>query len=86
MAQPTRIQLPYNEADVFLAILAINQIQIQIQSVNRAAATFNVPESTLRSRRDCEPKSKKLTKLEEEVIVKHILDLDSQGFAPTPSS
>lgn len=88
MAQPTQIRLPYNEADISLAILAMNQNQIQ--SVNHAAATFNIPESTLRSRRagttarrDCEPKSKKLTKLEEEVIVEHILDLDTRGFAPT---
>jgi len=58
--------------------------------VNRAAETFGVPESTLRSRRagvpprrDCEANSRKLTKLEEEVIVRHILDLDSRGFAPT---
>ena len=50
---------------------------------------YNVPRSTLYSqragiaaRRDCEPKSKKLTKLEEEVIVRHILELDSRGFAP----
>jgi hypothetical protein len=35
------------------------------------------------ARRDCEPNSKKLTKLEEEVIVRHILNLDLQGFPPT---
>ena len=29
------------------------------------------------------PNLKKLTKLKEEVIVRYILDLDSQGFAPT---
>ena len=88
MAQPTSTQLPYNEADILLAISAINQKQIR--SVNRAAVTFNVPKTTLRDRRagklirrDCEPKSKKLTKLEEEVIVGYILDLDSRGFAPT---
>ena len=51
---------------------------------------YNVPRSTLHSRRagiaaqrDCKPKSKKLTKLEKEVIVRHILELDSRGFAPT---
>jgi hypothetical protein len=33
--------------------------------------------------RNCKPKSKKLTKLEEEVIERHILKLDLQGFAPT---
>ena len=88
MAQPITTRLPHNEADVLLALSAINQNQIQ--SEKRAAATFNVPRSTLYdrragipARRDCEPNSKKLTKLEEEVIVRHILDLDSQGFAPT---
>jgi hypothetical protein len=35
------------------------------------------------ARRDCEPNSKRLTKLEEEAIIQHILDLDSRGFAPT---
>lgn len=88
MPQLPTTQSRYNEADMLLAILAINQQQIR--SVNRAAATFNVPETTLRdrragiaARRDCQPLSKKLTKLEEEVIIKHILDLDSRGFAPT---
>jgi hypothetical protein len=88
MAQPTTIRLPCNEADISLAISAINQNQIQ--SVNLAATTFNVPESTLRSRRagiaarrDCQPNLRKLSELEEEVIVGYILDLDSRGFAPT---
>ena len=35
------------------------------------------------ARRDCQPNSKKLTQLEEEVIIRYILDLDSRGFAPT---
>lgn len=34
-------------------------------------------------RRDYQPNLKKLTKLEEEVIIGYILDLDSRGFAPT---
>ena len=49
-----------------------------------------MPETTLRRRRagvparpDCQPNSRKLTDLEEEIIVRHILDLDSRGFAPT---
>ncbi len=88
MAQSTTAQLPCDEADILLAISAIDRNQIQ--SGRRAATTFSVPESTLRSRRagvpsrrDCEPNSKKLTTLEEEVIVRHILDLDSRGFAPS---
>ena len=88
MAPPNTTQLPYNEADVVLAVSAINTGQIQ--SVRRAAATYNVPKATLRrqlngtqSRHDCQPNLKILTKLEEEVVIKHILDLDLQGFAPS---
>ena len=88
MAQPNTTQLPCNEADILLAISALNKRQIA--SVNRAASTYNVPESTLRdrlagkaARRDCQPKSKKLTKPKEEAIIKHVLNLDSQGFPPS---
>ena len=35
------------------------------------------------ARRDCQPNSKKLTKLEEEVIVNYILNLDLRRFSPT---
>jgi hypothetical protein len=80
--------LPCNEADILLAISAIDRGQIQ--SINRAATTYNVPQSTLSdrlagkpARGDCQPNSKKLTKLEEEAIVEHILDLDSRGFPPS---
>ncbi|KAF2785917.1 hypothetical protein K505DRAFT_197525, partial [Melanomma pulvis-pyrius CBS 109.77] len=60
------------EAAVLLAISSIDCAQIR--TVRRAALTFNVPRLTLRRRRaritmqrDCQPNSKKLTKLEEEV-------------------
>jgi hypothetical protein len=76
-----------SEGRICLAISAINKNQFQ--SERRAIATYNVPRSTLKdrragttARRDCEANSKKLTKLEESVIVQHILDLDSRGFAP----
>jgi len=49
MAQPATTQLPYNEADILLAISAINTTQIP--SNRHAAATFNVPKTTLRRRR-----------------------------------
>lgn len=91
MAQPPPAQLSYNKANILLAISAISQNQVQ--SEKRAAAIFNVPRSTLQSRRagilsrrDCQPNLKKLSKLEEEVITRHILDLDSRGFAPTLSA
>jgi hypothetical protein len=55
-----------------------------------AAAMYSVAETTLRrqragtlARRDCQPNSKKLTQLEEQVIVGYILNLDLRGFAPT---
>jgi hypothetical protein len=80
--------MPSNEADVQLAISAIHTSEIL--AVSRAASAYNVVESTLRNRRagkparrDCKPNSKKLTQLEEEVIVRYILDLDTRGFAPT---
>jgi hypothetical protein len=81
-------QLLSNEADVQLAISSIESKQLYS---NRAAAiVYNVPEATLRHRRagrptrhDCQPNSKKLTQVEEEVIVSYILDLDSRGFSPT---
>ena len=80
--------MPSNETDIQLAISSLHTHQIQ--SNRRAAVIFNVTRSTLQNRRngkparrDCQPNSKKLTKLEEEVIVDHILDLDLRGFSPT---
>jgi hypothetical protein len=77
-----------NEADIQLAISSINTKQLY--SNRAAAAVFNVADRTLRrrragisSRRDCQPNSKKLTQLEEEVIISYILNLDQRGFAPT---
>jgi hypothetical protein len=88
MAQPSTTRLPRNEANILLAISALEQRQIS--SVNQAAATFNVPQSTLSdqlagkpARSNCQPNSKKVTALEEEVIIRHILDLDSRGFPPS---
>ena len=88
MAPHRNTILPSTEGDIQLAILSLNSSQLQ--SNRRAATIFSVPESTLRdrragkpARRDCEPNSKKLTKLEEEVIISYILDLDQRGFAPT---
>jgi hypothetical protein len=88
MAQPSITRLPCNEADILLAISALRQGHVH--GVNQAAALYNVPQSTLSNRlagkparRDCEPKSKKVTTLEEEVIVAYILDLDARGFPPS---
>lgn len=88
MAPPTQHQLASSETNIYLAISAITQNQIQ--SVRGAAETFKVSRTTLRrrragkpSRRDCQPNSKKLTELEEKVIVSHIVKLYQSGFAHT---
>jgi len=74
MYRQPNVQLPSHEVNINLAILAIKHDQIK--SERRAATTYNIPWTTLRDRRagrllklDCEPKLKKLTKLEEQVIV-----------------
>jgi hypothetical protein len=81
----------YKEGQIVLAVNAINRAQIQSERL--AAKTYDVPRSTLQrrragtlSRRDCEPNSRKLTKLEESVIIDHIIDLDLRGFSPKLSA
>jgi len=88
MAQPNNTQLRCNEANILLAISAIDRRQIG--SVRQAAAIYDVPKTTLTnqlagkpSRRDCQPNSQKVTPIEEEVIVARIPDLDSQGYPPS---
>jgi hypothetical protein len=88
MAQPSTTRLPCNEANIVLAISALKRKQIS--SVNYAAATYNVPEATLRdrlagkaARRDCQPNSRKLTNPKEEAIIRHVLNLNSRGFPPS---
>ena len=74
-------------------ILAIQAIKSDTSlSQRRAAATYNVPQSTLSTRRaktparrDIHPNSSKLVKHEEETIVRYIRKLDARGFAPTLS-
>lgn len=74
-----------------------NQIQLALQamgrdkslSARRAAALYSVPRSTLvrrqrgkASRADTVANSRNLDPLEEEVIVRRVLDLNKQGFSP----
>ena len=87
MALPPRVQASYTESGLILASVAIDRQQMQ--SSRRAASTYRVPKSTLDDQRarklarcGCQPNSKKLTQLEEEVIVNYILNLDLCGFAP----
>jgi hypothetical protein len=87
MPQPNLINSTHKEGQLVLAKLAFEGGQFK--SIRAAAAAFGVPNATLSrringttSRRDWRPKSTKLTKLEEETIVKYVLELDSRGFAP----
>jgi DNA mismatch repair ATPase MutL len=59
-------------------------------SQRRAAAVYNVPETTLQrqrakpaSERVISPYCSKLTRQEEEVLVQYIRKLNARGFAPT---
>jgi hypothetical protein len=88
MPQPYQTLSRSDEADIRLTILSLNKHQIK--TVRAAARAFDVSRTTLRdrragrpARRDCQPNSKKLTQLEEQVIISYILDLDRRGFAPT---
>ena len=88
MPPPKNTQSAYKETSVILALSAVKSNLIS--SVRQAASAYNTPRTTLShrragrpARRDCQPNSKRLTKIEEEVIVAHILELDSRGFAPT---
>ena len=88
MAQPNTTQLPCNEADILLAISAIKQGHIP--TIKQAAALYNVPRTTLSNqyaskpaRRDYYSTTKKLTPLKEEVIIKHILNLNAREFPPS---
>ena len=84
MLQQRNAQHTYTEGDIFLAISDITSQQIQ--SERRAAVVHLVPRTTVQDRRagrpprrDCEPNSKRLTKLEEEAIVRRVLDETLRG-------
>lgn len=76
-----------DEAQVQLALLAMqNNKKLSARAAGRI---YNVDHEKLsrrrrgmQSRRETPANSKKLTNLEESVIVQYILDLDSKGFPP----
>ena len=71
-------------------LLAIQSIKKRDgTSIREAARIYNVSQTTLRARmngrsarQDLQPNSTRLTKLEEEAMVWHVLDLDLRGFSP----
>jgi len=88
MSQSRRSQITFNQSDFQLALFDINSQRVR--SVKRATEVYNIPRITLshrragrRSRRDCEANLKRLNKLEEEAVVKRILEEYVRGFAPT---
>ena len=88
MSQQPQPLKAYTEANVQLALFDVKRNQIL--SLRRAEAVYKVPKTTIRrrrdgkpSRRDCEPNSKSLTKLEEEVIIQRILEESLRGIPPS---
>ena len=75
-------------------ILAVNTLRTHPHlKVSKVARIHKVPRTTLRarylgtpSRQDSLANSRKITLLEEEVIVQHILDLDLRSFPPRISN
>ena len=87
MSQQQQHVQPSNERQIYLALQAL--IQDAKLSLRRAAAIYNVDRTTLGQRRDGRPsqadrrpKSMNLTKLEEDVVTEHVLDLIERGFPP----
>ena len=87
MSQQQQQLEPSGECQIQLALQALKQDANL--SERRAAALYSVSRTTLRQRRDgrasqadYRPKTMNLTKLEEEVVVEYILDLDSRRFPP----
>ena len=57
-------------------------------NIHKAATLYGVPEATLRhrlkgrtSKAETRPKVQLLSKLEEQVLIQHIIDLDDRGFS-----
>jgi hypothetical protein len=89
MQTTNKLNSPNKEGQILLALQHLKTDQSQ--SLRKAAGAFEVSRKTLGRRRDGIPSrrdsvanSRSLTLLEEEVIIQHILDLDSRGFSPTP--
>jgi hypothetical protein len=85
MAPPNGAQISPNEGNTLLAILAFQSGQCA--SISASARIYNVSKAALTRRinggttRECHtPADKKLTNIEEEVLVRNILKLDTKGL------
>ena len=85
MSQQPQTRRSYTEADIQLVVSELSRNQIQ--SIRRAEKVYNVPQTTIRrrrdgghSRRDCEPNCKRLTKLEEEAITRRVIVEAERGL------
>jgi hypothetical protein len=83
MSQQPDLELLPREDRIILAIEAMESNVLLSQ--RRAAAIYNVQESTLRTRRNISANLSKLSRHEEEVVIQYIRKLDARGFAPTLS-
>lgn len=85
------MEIQTQEARIVLAIEAIRSSKKL--SRRSAAKIYKVPYATLSNRMagqtpraETKANCHKLTELEEEVIIRNILDMDARGFAPQPAS
>ena len=88
MSQSKRVQISSNEGRILLALSAVQSGQCKTPSA--ALKMYSVPRNTLyrringqTPREDYTLTNKRLSLIEEEVIVKNILKLDAQGLSPT---
>jgi len=84
---PFLMETQFQEARIILAIEAIRSSKKL--SRRSAAKLYKIPYTTLSdritgrtSRCETKPNCHKFTNLEEEVLIRYILDLDTRGFAP----
>ena len=87
MPQQQNVIFTQQEGRLTLAVQAYRTGQFK--SIRRAAAVYNVPFQRLSDRLNkitfrpqVSPNCRKLTIIEEQTIVRYILNLDSRGFAP----
>lgn len=88
MAPPHRVQTSPDEGKKFLALTAVKTGQCA--NISAAAKLYSVPKSKLyyrihgaTLRENFKPVNEKMNKKEEEVLVKELLKLYSQGLSPT---